>query len=337
MKVVFRADASIKIGTGHVMRCLTLAEELRERGAEVCFACVALPGNLITYVREQGYACHVLAKTDELIMVQGDWLVVDHYQLDYEWENLMRAHFHKVFVIDDLANRKHDCDILLDQNRINGSLEIYQELVPEKAKLLLGPQYALLRKEFLQKEEEKKGNDLPEAIKECHVLVSFGGSDPTHETIKILRTIIAKQPENMTFDVIIGNLNEDLCEIEAMVLKESRYIVLHKNANNMAKLMRCADIGIGAGGATTWERLCCGVPSLLIIVAENQREIAYMVEKVGAGIVLGESPSVTGEDVWRALVYYIQHPLKLKKMAMIGKALIDGNGCARVAGYFEDV
>ena len=335
MKVVFRADASVELGTGHVMRCLTLAETLKTRGADICFASVALPGNLIEYVRGQGYYCHILSQRNDLIQDYGEWLVVDHYQLDYEWERLMRAHFDKIFVIDEFANRKHDCDILLDQNRINGNREIYRDCIPEEAMVLLGPQYALLRKEFSQKKEKKK-IVLQGQTRKVRVLVSFGGSDPTHETIKLLRTIMARRPENMSFDVIVGSLNEDLHEIEAMLLKDNQDIRLYKHVTNMAEFMRRADIGIGASGTTAWERLCCGLPTLLIIVAENQRDIANIIEKAGAGVVVGEASNVTGEAIWRALFYYINHPQELKRMGAIGERLVDGNGCSRVARYFRE-
>lgn len=281
MKVVFRADASIKIGTGHVMRCLTLAEELRERGAEVCFACVALPGNLIQYVREQGYDCHVLIKTDDLILAQGDWLVVDHYQLDFEWENLMRVHFHKIFVIDDLANRKHDCDVLLDQNYFSNQEKRYQNLISEACHMFCGPRHTLLRKEFWNERQGfSRKNDIVEKI-----LVSFGGTDPSGETLRFLRwwKSVSIEYAQIALLVVVGQncLDKEKILDLAQTMKN---ISIHIQTKQMAKLICEADIGVGSGGSSIWERCYLELPTVVRIVADNQREVSN--EAAALGVVL---------------------------------------------------
>jgi UDP-2,4-diacetamido-2,4,6-trideoxy-beta-L-altropyranose hydrolase len=181
-KILIRTDASVQIGTGHVMRCLTLADELRGRGAEVIFVCREFDGNLCGYIEEKGYIVHRLPVSDateqgdqnieiglkhtawlgadcqtdveqveEIIKdleSPPDWLVVDHYALDERWEECLRSYCKKIMVIDDLADRPHNCDLLLDQNFYENLESRYDGLVPPQCKKFLGPKYALLRPEF---------------------------------------------------------------------------------------------------------------------------------------------------------------------------------------------
>ena len=324
MKVVFRADASVEIGTGHVMRCLTLADALRQRGHHVQFACVPLVGNVIDLIQEKGYHCYLLARTQAAIPSEGDWLVVDHYQLAAEWEASMRTKFRHIMVIDDLASRQHDCDILLDQNRIEDGEKAYWQLVPTKTLKLFGPQYALLRSEFTECKRVQQGR------LNSRVFVSFGGSDPSEETIKLVNEIVRTDCTGIHFNIIVGNANPNYDDILNVAQKKKKNIKIHKNVDNMAELMCRADIGIGSGGSTTWERLCLGLPSLIVIVADNQRQIAEAVAKCGAAIVLGDSQQVTGEMMWKTLVQYLDSPGTLEKITVAGKKLVDGRGCERV-------
>lgn len=180
MLVVIRADASETIGSGHIMRCLTLAERLRLKGAEVSFICRDFSGNLVEHIRNKGFKVHLLSKVggenlsvqsngkqkwlgtdwnkdaDEAIAVLAkykkkiDLIIVDQYGIDYKWQSRIRAMTQKIMVIDDLANRRHACDILLDQNFFEYPSARYSYLVPQNCRMLLGPHYALLRSEFIE-------------------------------------------------------------------------------------------------------------------------------------------------------------------------------------------
>lgn len=151
MRVVFRADASVNIGTGHIMRCLALAEEMRSRGSIVEFACIPLKGNLIEIIKLAGFMCHTLLHLKDVVYSSGDWLIVDHYGIDAKWETLMRKKFRNIMVVDDLYNRAHNCDVLLDYNfHAMQKVDLYQQWVMKNIKFerLYGSQYVLLNKEF---------------------------------------------------------------------------------------------------------------------------------------------------------------------------------------------
>lgn len=285
MKVAIRADASVSIGTGHIMRCLTLAEELRKCGAQITFYCVAYEGNLIDFIRHNGYECVVLDTMDAVIPNTGAWLVVDHYQLDYKWEKQMSYQFDKIFVIDDLADRRHTCDILLDQNLFPEPEKRYSKFVPHKCQLFLGPCYALLRREFwIAKKKLHRSYSNVNTI-----LVSFGGTDPTGETRRFLSWWNEQDRKifNQKLIVVIGQR----CSDKEMILQLGERmpnIEVHVQTNRMAELISKADIGVGAGGASIWERCYLGLPTAVVIVADNQRLVSKEAAAAGAVLLLGE-------------------------------------------------
>ena len=266
--VIFRADAGVSIGTGHVMRCLTLAEALREAGAHIAFVCRELDGNLIELIGARGFEVHALPglepPTDPLawtaehpqedaaqtvasvkasLKARADWLVVDHYALDERWEREVRGCAHRLMVIDDLADRVHDCDLLLDQNYARNPTR-YDALVPAGCRKLLGPAYALLRDEFKEAREA-----WPRKIGEFErAFVFFGGTDPTNETSKALRALLRwGEGKRLTVDVVIGGGNPHRAEVEELV-ETIPNALLHVQAVNMAELMARADLSVGAGG-----------------------------------------------------------------------------------------
>ena len=216
LTIMFRTDASLEIGTGHVMRCLTLASGLLERGANISFLCRAHDGNLIDLIRSHGFSVYVLplllqvddndqTQTDlphaawlgcnwerdvehcrAMMRDPVDWIIIDHYALDYRWEKAMRDKCHEMMCIDDLADRKHDCDILLDQN-LGRTEEHYRKFVSWETKLLLGPRYALLRCEFAEWRDASLNSRKQPKLR--HLLVAMGGVDSVNVTEVILKTI----------------------------------------------------------------------------------------------------------------------------------------------------
>lgn len=309
MEVVFRVDSSVQIGSGHLMRCLTLADRLKkEYNANIAFVMRELNGNLINLVIQKkfqifrlpqvtsdnkltGYAKWLTVTqeqdaADTIACIKNiekvDLLVVDSYAIDVTWETLLRSYVKKIMVIDDLADRNHDCDILLDQNLYFDNVARYHGLVPKACKLLLGPQHAILREEFY----EARKNMRLRSGKINNILVFFGGSDPTNETMKALQAISGLNRKDIVVNVIVGQSNPNKKEIEA-------FCNLHDNMkffcqiNNIAEFMNAADLAIGAGGSVTWERCFLGLPAIVIAIAENQIELSENCARKGIIVFMG--------------------------------------------------
>ena len=329
--VFIRADASSLIGSGHVMRCLTLAQRLRkEQNAKVIFIMRKLLGNLIDVVRKQSFAVFVLPPADQDYELEdyGLWLtvpmevdaqqtikvlqhylqehgcdvvdrlIVDSYALNEQWELMLRPYCREIMVIDDLANRRHDCDILLDQNFYLNKDVRYAGLVPENCKMLLGPEHALLRGEFYEAKKNLRKRD--GNIK--NILVFYGGSDLTNETEKAIKALVQLHDEgyNFTADIITGVSNSRREKIEKICSKY-RFLQYYCQVSNMAEFMNKADLMLGAGGSTTWERLYMELPALVTAVAENQIQGCRDCSQAGLIYYLGESEKVTVDVIVNAL------------------------------------
>ena len=330
--VVIRADASRAIGSGHVMRCLTLAERLRKRGDDVTFVSRELPGNLIAFVEGKGFRVLHLPHHAEDASLTGyatwltvpvtvdaeetlaavsrhiDLLVVDSYALDIAWERRLRAVAARIFVIADLANRVHDCDALLDQNFYRDAAHRYDGLVPATCDVRIGPRYALLREEFFAARRSLRTRD-------GHlrrVFVFYGGSDLTRETEKAVRALLAVPELRLAADVVVGSSNAHLAEIKALCAGHEN-LHLHVQAQNMAALMATADLALGAGGTTTWERCFLGLPALVTVIAENQRSIAKDTAAAGLVRYLGTWEEVTEVRLVQELRTYAE-PEKLRAL-----------------------
>ncbi|WP_310829669.1 UDP-2,4-diacetamido-2,4,6-trideoxy-beta-L-altropyranose hydrolase [Paenibacillus pedocola] len=331
MNIIFRVDSSYEMGTGHVMRCLTLANELKDRKAKVSFICRDLPGNLASYIREQGYPVFLLPfrseradaswlrvdfKTDAMETLQiliasspVDCLIIDHYGIDQRWENLIEANVAKIVVIDDLADRPHQCSMVLDQNSSSAG-DRYHGLVPDSCVKLVGTSYAILRPEFRSVKKQLAERD--GSIN--RILVFFGGTDPTHETLKTLQVLTKRQYSNLHLDVVVGekNTNKDVIEHICNPMPNAFF---HCQIDYMAELMRKADLAIGAGGSSTWERCYLGLPSLSIVTADNQREITKRVHEKGATCCLGDSAEVTAQRIEHGINSMLASPSLVKEMS----------------------
>ena len=347
MRVVFRADASVLIGTGHVMRCLTLADALKSNGAEVVFVCRKHEGHLAATIEAKGYQVKLLSApvsdplinedvskyaqwlgvdyqqdAEDTINVIGekiDWLIVDHYGLDEKWHQILRSQVCKILVIDDLANRAHDCDLLLDQNLYADMKERYTNLVSNNCKQLIGPQYALLREEFLQASHYQ--NSKHERLKRLFVFI--GGSDSTNETGKVMDAVRSGVLSELHADIVIGVSNPNRIEIEERCNK-SPNLHYYCQISNIAEIMSKADLAIGAAGTATWERCYLGIPSILLVLAENQVKVAENAHQAGFGISLGRSESITSNDVNNALMKFITEPDLLMKYSRAANDVMKG-------------
>lgn len=325
MNVLFRVDSSSQIGSGHLMRCLTLAGQLKKQGVEVAFICRDLEGNLIELVRKQGYGLYLLprATKDEALKGYLAWLtvsqqrdaeetlaiiqkfsavnrlVIDSYAIDETWEELLRPYVQEIFVIDDLANRRHDCDVLLDQNYYLDKEHRYDGLVPESCKLLLGPEHALLREEFYEAKKHLRKRD-----GSIHnILVFYGGSDLTDETTKAIHALIELNLSGVTADVIVGASNRKKDRIRELC-SQHEFLHYHEQVSNMAEFMNNADLMFGAGGTTTWERCFLQLPAIVTAIAENQVKICEDCASAGLIHYLGRWDDVTVEDIIHAVTEF---------------------------------
>lgn len=327
MLAVIRADASTSIGSGHVMRCLTLAHRLKkEKNVKVVFVMRVLPGNLISVVEKQGFEVLKLPPANQKYSLNGyglwltvpmdvdaqqtieilqhylqehgcdvvDRLIVDSYALDERWEQALRPYCKEIMVIDDLANRRHDCDILLDQNFYLNKDVRYAGLVPEHCKMLLGPEHALLREEFYEAKKHLRKRDC--TIK--NILVFYGGSDLTNETEKAIKALVQLHDEgyNFTVDIITGVSNSRREKIKKIC---SKYHFFHYycQVSNMGEFMNKADLMLGAGGSTTWERLYMELPALVTAVAENQVKCCEECGKAGLIDYVGPANCVEADKI----------------------------------------
>ena len=351
MKIAFRTDVSNQIGTGHFMRCLSLADELKKQGAILCFISRNLPTYLIEALETKGMlyiplgtdskweSCEELGYsyllTDSQIQdAQGtiealadqswDWVVVDHYSLDKRWENLVYSSCKKLMVIDDLADRQHDCDILLDQNFYSDMQRRYTGKVPERCRLLLGPKYALLREEFRivrEKVKVRTGN-----VKK--ILVFFGGVDEKNYT-RIAIQALVELNTTLQVDVVIGYSHPNVEQIEQACVAYG--FTCHVQTTRMAELMAEADLAIGAGGTATWERCCMGLPTVSFCIAENQQKL--VMDAAARGFLYAPT---SGRDLVKVIRDHVrtilENPALIKLISEISYSLVDGKGSSKVAG-----
>jgi UDP-2,4-diacetamido-2,4,6-trideoxy-beta-L-altropyranose hydrolase len=255
-----------------------------------------------------------------------DWLVVDHYGWDERQESAVAPYVRRVMVIDDLADRRHYCHLLLDQNDVSRSEIRYHGLVPQTARMLLGSQYALLREEFATARaslERRRGRVRT-------LLVCFGGTDPTNETLKALRALDAGEFADLNVHVVIGRTHSRLEQITEKCRLHPR-IHLHIQTNRMAMLMAESDLALCAGGTMTWERYCMGLPGIVIAVADNQIELAKTNQQVGVDWYLGKSAQVDTDTVRLALLKAMNSPDRIRQGQLEAMARVDGLGADRVA------
>lgn len=360
MKIVFRADSSIDIGSGHIMRCLTLATYLAEKGHQCHFICRNHQGNIIDVIVQKGFSVHILSEVQELIAenkklfhshwlgvsqqkdaeesisllqsnnIEPDWLVVDHYALDEEWQILLNQKYPatKILVIDDLGDRNHRCDLLLDQNLDASSEKYFSRVIPTRTQVLTGVEYALLRPEFAkwrEKSLERRANP-----KFNEILLNLGGIDKDNITGQILNELNkADLPEGLHITVVMGKTAPHI-ELVQKIAKQSRLkIDVVVNASNMAELMTNADLAIGAAGSTSWERCCLGLPTLLLVLAENQKKVAEILDNNNMAKIV----YVTNI----AKVLEKMTACNLREMSEKARLLIDGLGILRVVNKMEQV
>ena len=358
--ILIRCDASDFIGSGHVMRCINLAKELKNSDFQVIFICRNDENNLIDLIKKdfivlqlpriksqdkqktsllssnQLYEfwlgcsqeddleeCLNLLKNYKINKI--DWAIVDHYGIDFKWEKLFLKSYtnSKMIVIDDLANRSHIADILVDQTYMSFKDPLrYRNLINEKAIKLFGPSYALLNSSYYkasQKKKIKKNNSLK------NILVYFGMVDPNGLTYQVINELKKTRFLNIFIDVVLGKVTKDSDKIEDL-MKERGNCKLHRNLPNLISLMKKADLSIGAVGGTTWERACLNLPSIVVATAENQIELAEELYRDNFHIYLGETRELTTFSFEKSIDKFMNSEYKVKN----GNLLVDGLGVKRV-------
>jgi UDP-2,4-diacetamido-2,4,6-trideoxy-beta-L-altropyranose hydrolase len=253
---------------------------------------------------------------------------VDHYGVDQRWERRMRGAAQRILVVDDLADRQHDCDLLLDQNLPPTMERRYDRLVPPSCQQFLGPRYALLREEFreLRTRLRTRSGEIR------RVLVMFGGGDPTNETGKAVEGLRQAEIAGLEADVVIGSLSAHADRIRAQCAGLG-WMKVYENTGEVAALMERADLSIGAGGTTSWERCMVGLPAVTLAIAENQVEVLQGLASVKAVRYLGWRESVGAEDIAKELLMLHSTPDVVKKMGEASSELAGaGDGVEAVAG-----
>ena len=348
--VAFRVDSSPTIGSGHLRRCLALAEFVRSTGRRCCFISRAHPGNLNAQVVEAGHELIELpaAAGDD---VDGEgyaaWLgvpeeadaalsksaiagrdiaamIVDHYALGRAWEERLRPHCAMLLAIDDLANRTHSVDILVDVTPISDPSR-YDALVTPQTRLLLGPRFAILRPEFRQ----ARATLATRSGEIGRIFITFGAIDSQNWTEAAVAAVRGAMGRGIMIDVAISSSAPHAGRLRE-IASTDELLSLHFDTSDVAKLMAAADLGIGAGGTTSWERACLGLASILTPIADNQRDPTAAICAAGCALALAGDRVTYTARLAATLELLRGNPNLLQRIGWAAGAIVDGVGASRI-------
>ena len=394
MQFLIRADASLQIGSGHIMRCLTLAHKLRQHH-RIAFITRAHQGHLADAIRQQGFDCILLPLPDHattpaqpqkqpetacnelppstpapaiphaawlatsqaqditdcaphIRALAPDWIICDHYALAAAWQTAARALCHsKIMVIDDLHDRAHDADLLLDQNHAHTAAN-YAPLVPPRCRILAGTRYALLRDEFAQHRATSLHQRATPSARQPetalphsqNILINLGGVDKDNHTLAVLQALSAYVSGSLKAlpiraTIIMGATAPHLAHIQHYAATAPYPSQVIANATNMAELMTQATWAIGAAGSSSWERCALGLPTLLITIADNQRPIAAQLQSAGAAIAL--EASQIPSPAFQTAIAHLMQPENQHRLSQAAAQLCDAHGAERVAQHIAQL
>ncbi|QBK30794.1 UDP-2,4-diacetamido-2,4,6-trideoxy-beta-L-altropyranose hydrolase [Roseitalea porphyridii] len=344
--VAFRTDASTRLGIGHVMRCLALADRLTSIAIMSIFFCRELPEALKGRLERHGHRVHLfgdastpagevaeIAQAIRELPNRPKTLVCDHYERDGTWQARLRDVVERLVVIDDLANRSHDCDLLVDPS-VDRRPEDYSGLVPGEAIVLTGTRFAMLRPEFaLLREQTTVEAAATVRSPPSRIVVSMGGSDEPNATGYVLTALDALEPairDTLHIDVVVGGGCPHVPKLREQADRLGLNITLHVDTEDLADILASSDLAFGASGGSSWERCCLGVPTITLVLADNQRYIAERLAGHGAVINLGTWPDISHESIRAAFLSLHGNTAALAEMRTAALAICDGQGTRRV-------
>lgn len=365
LKVAIRADASVEQGTGHLMRCLVIADALRERGHKCIFVTQPFLPKLIKQIKDRKHRVVILNNDaphpegsvvcDEYLKWLGrsvardafetfsvinrekpDVIIADHYAIDATWMKHVASNDLKKVIIDDLANREHFCDILIDQN-FGRIPQHYDQLVPKETTILAGSEYVFIKEDFKKNREKMQADRLERDPR--HLNICMGGVDKENSSFRILETIMKLEYfKNWSVDVVLRSSSPNAKMLNQYVENHPRNVKVYFDYDNMASLFGKADLAIGAGGVTLWERCCVGLPTLLLTIADNQVPAALAMSKTGAIVYSGDIREKNWQTKLGSNLSMISTKLDIiHQMSRKAFCICDGNGLGKVCDIIEHV
>lgn len=339
-KALFRCDGSTQIGTGHIMRCLSLAEGLKKKDWQCFFATKCYDTRLADKINEKGFELRLIPKESSLkedlkltrkyaSQLKTGIILIDSYDIDREYLKGLKEDQFFILSIDDCAQNHFYSDILLNQN-IHATAREYRGRIESYTKLFLGPKYALLREDFAS---NKKAVLVSEKAQK--ILVTMGGGDPYNQSLKVLRALESME-ESFSITVLLGSNFLFQEEIENFTRRTSKKIKIVRNTNQVAILMKESDLVISAAGCTVWELCCLGVPTILLILADNQKPVAQSLHKKGIMKNLGWFNQVYESHIQREVSKLSVDQKSRQEMAGKGHLLVDGLGVKRIVKEIEE-
>lgn len=334
-RIAIRVDGTNRMGTGHVMRCLTLAHELKRQGAQPLFCSKIMDPFLRAEAAQQGFGFEPLGDAGDIkedahllgLAIEKNKckvVILDGYDFVGEYIKAIREKAEFIINVDDTAHSTYVSDMILNQN-IGAFPAMYDGKIPPYTQLFLGTDYVLLRDEFKQYRDKPRSFDVVR-----NVLIAFGGADLHNQVLKTLKALDHINGE-FAVTVVLGSSNPHKKEVEAFVAQNKRHVIIYQYVDFMAKLMSEADIVISSGGATTWEVCYLGVPSVQTMLAENQISVLKELDQRGVVKGLGWYEDVSEHDISNAVRTLIDHKELRESMSRKGRTLVDGSGAQRVA------
>lgn len=327
--LLIRADATPRMGTGHVMRGLALAQAWQDAGGDVTFAAAELPLALRERLASEGCAVESADDAASTVAVaekiEAGWVVLDGYQFGDEFQQAVKDGGRRVLMIDDYGHAgRYPADLVLNQN-LGADERLYADRGPD-TKLLLGPRFALLRREFTDAAGWER--QTPEVARK--VLVTLGGADPDNVTLTVIEALGKVRVEGLEAVVVVGGSNPHRASLEDAAGRTPGRIDLRVNVADMPALMRWADVAVAAGGTTSWERAACRLSGLVVVLADNQRQVAAACDQAGLSWNLGWHADVTPFEMTERLEQLMWDQTARERMADRAGSLVDGRGARRV-------
>jgi len=332
---VFRVDASVAVGMGHLLRCRTLAAGLADQGWRIGFACCSDALELAPWLRNDG--CEIVTMPSEVSLEPdvmrhawpsgADALVIDHYGRNDSYESACRPWARCVVAIDDVPARRHDADMLLDQT-LGRTAGEYRDFVQPETQLAVGGDFILLRPEI--RARQRKSADVPAQAR--RMILTFGGTDTTNLSARALEALSDPRLAKVSACLVLGPGNARYDELQAVAPAHVRIVV---NPPDFPEIMANADMALAAAGTTCWELAHLGIPAIL--VTESPGIVAQSLEAAGAARWLGREADVDAGMMADALTELAGDRAARQAMADAGQRLVDGKGAARAAAMIDEL